>query len=81
MNFVALDMYFSYLDVVRDTTEIACGDCYRHQEIPFVFYPDLEGVSSDYDGTDAQIHFSLRVKVLFTNHFFCVKYLPVHFSW
>ncbi|KAK8812691.1 hypothetical protein WA538_004549, partial [Blastocystis sp. DL] len=61
--------------IVRDTIEITCGDCYRNHDIPFVFYPHLEYVSSDCCLGDNQVHFSLRIKILFCNRFCCVKYV------
>lgn len=69
------------VEIVRDTIEITCGDCYRNHDIPFVFYPHLEYVSSDCCLGDNQVHFSLRIKILFCNRFCCVKYVPIHFIW
>lgn len=69
------------LQLVRDTIEIASGDCPRNTLLPFVFYPSVSGIANDYASTDMQLSFSLRIKVVFENQFFCMKYIPLHFTW
>ena len=69
------------LQLVRDTIEIATGDCPRKKDIQFVFYPNTEGLANDYASNDMQLSFSFRVKVCFENQFFCIKYIPIHFTW
>ena len=66
---------------MRDTIEIATGDCPRRKDIQFVFYPSTEGLANDYASNDMQLSFSFRVKVCFENQFFCIKYIPIHFTW
>lgn len=61
--------------------EIVTGDCCRNQEIPFLFYPDISGVSGDFDCNLVSLSFSLCIKVLFTNKFYCIKYVPIRFTW
>ena len=69
------------VELVRDTIEIATGDCPRKKDIQFVFYPNTDGLTNDFSSSDMQLSFSFRVKVRFENQFFCIKYIPVHFTW
>lgn len=72
---------FIIVEIVRETVEVASGDCMRNRPIPFLFFPDYSGLSRDYVCEDAKLSFSLRVKILFSNQFYCIKYLPIHFTW
>lgn len=70
----------SYVEIVQETIEIATGHCVN-RTISFFFFPEYSGVSRDYECEEAKLSFSLRVKILFSNQFYCIKYLPIHFSW
>lgn len=72
---------FIIVEIVRETVEVASGDCMRNRSIPFLFFPDYSGLSRDYACEDAKLSFSLRVKILFSNQFYCIKYFPIHFTW